>query len=175
MVMNTKKKRDKAYWEYLDWYLAHAFAFPSMRDDKNHQMIVLPDTAIKMLESYSKGRFGGKPVAFLDLTLDVQFQLLKWIHVFAYPLKSYNDKYSSYVLKHRAERYMCIDETYISNDEMKGAMLLGGYEPKDPNELNWVFKAGWLLPSWTDETLERLANEFAERGGMLCNKHLKRK
>ena len=43
----------------------------------------------------------------------------------------------SYSLKHLLERET---DLYLTNNQFKDAMLLAGFEPIDPNELNWRFK-----------------------------------
>lgn len=60
---------------------------------------------------------------------------------------SYGDS-TSYSLKHALEDgYKGLDNSdrlehsfYVSNGAAKGTMLLNGYLPKDPKELNWEFK-----------------------------------
>ena len=44
--------------------------------------------------------------------------------------------YTSYGLKHELERDTGI---YLTNDQFKHAMLLAGFEPNDPDALNWDF------------------------------------
>ena len=52
-----------------------------------------------------------------------------------------NESYTSYGLKHELE----YDENlYLTNNEFKDAMLLAGFEPVDPNELNWRYRITYL-------------------------------
>lgn len=58
---------------------------------------------------------------------------------------------TSYGLKAKVEDYLkdlqnrygsdLIRDTYISNNQFKDAMLLEGYEPIDPDALNWEYRA----------------------------------
>lgn len=43
---------------------------------------------------------------------------------------------TSYGIKHLLQRDTGL---YLTNNEFKDAMLLSGYEPIDPNELNWHY------------------------------------
>ena len=50
--------------------------------------------------------------------------------------KTYNDIISSYGLKHYAEKAL---NRYVSNIEFKRAMVMCGYYPENPHEINWTF------------------------------------
>lgn len=49
----------------------------------------------------------------------------------------FNTTRDSYMLKHMFEG---LAGCYVSNDQAKDAMLQWGFEPKDPNAVNWIFK-----------------------------------
>ncbi|HDT7011339.1 TPA: hypothetical protein QE972_002133 [Staphylococcus aureus] len=53
------------------------------------------------------------------------------------PIKSFNENYSSYNLKHKFEREPY--GFYISNSNMKEAMALAGFKPKSADDLNWFY------------------------------------
>lgn len=62
--------------------------------------------------------------------------VMKWIKENIFPRKSPLNTSSSYNL----EEYMQADTgIYLSNNEFKDAMLLSGFEPVNPNELNWRY------------------------------------
>jgi hypothetical protein len=61
--------------------------------------------------------------------------LAEWIRLTIQPATKPHSM-SSYGLKHMAERDM---RTYISNGQMKGALLAASLLPVDPDELNWHF------------------------------------
>jgi hypothetical protein len=89
---------------------------------------------------------GNAPEAFDGLTPLKQAQLRAWIRANLEATRRVGDgQYShSYGLKHLAEKSL---GWYVSNGELKGAMLAEGYRwepcdgtPKDPNP-NWVFNS----------------------------------
>lgn len=58
--------------------------------------------------------------------------------------------WNSYVLKHMFEPYM--PKKYIHNSQMKAILLLAGYEPKNTDGTNWLFKL-----TFTDKEFEEVA------------------
>jgi len=63
-------------------------------------------------------------------------ELLRWISRKVVPWsRGYRRAGSSYGLKHEAEREL----NYITNGQMKGAMLAAGYKPLDPSAQNWTW------------------------------------
>ena len=74
---------------------------------------------------------------YTDLPLDIQKALIKWIERNIYGRKTANLIYSSYDLKHCAERNI---KYYITNNQFKDAMLYCGFYPVNPKELNWYYK-----------------------------------
>lgn len=151
----TKRVVEEAHYKYQEWYLINILT------RANYENWKLTDEQIAMLQSFSRKHrgfhedFWSNPANFCNLPNDVQVQLVKWVEVFSNPLKNWNSKVSSYGLKHQAEDFGLIDVSYVSNEQLKGAMLLAGYKPKDPNELNWKFKASWKLPKYKQNKLRK--------------------
>ncbi len=50
--------------------------------------------------------------------------------------KTVLDTHTSYGLKHILERDTGL---YLTNNEFKDAMLMCGYKPTNPNDLNWCY------------------------------------
>lgn len=63
-------------------------------------------------------------------------QIGDWIKENVISSKKVYDQ-SSYSLKHILQHDI---ELYLTNNQFKDAMLLAGYEPVDPDQLNWHFK-----------------------------------
>lgn len=154
MARITKRGIAEAHREFKEWYSTNSIT----RTDYNNWK--LTDEQIAMLQSFSRKHrgfddndFWSNPADFYNLPSDVQAQLVKWVEVFSNPLKSWNNMVSSYGLKHQAENFKFIDVSYVSNDQLKGAMLLAGYKPKDPDELNWKFKVSWKFPKYNQNEL----------------------
>ena len=72
-----------------------------------------------------------------NLSKDMKERLNWWLNEFVRPEKHYNHQQSSYRLKHLFEQVV---HEYLSNGQLKMAMLKAGYKPLDPTELNWHFK-----------------------------------
>ncbi|WP_203332629.1 hypothetical protein [Planococcus beigongshangi] len=79
-----------------------------------------------------------QPVDYEDMLLFEKLILNAWIvnHIEPYKIKSFNGP-TSYRLKHQFEYSK--DGFYITNGQMKGALLAAGFRPKDENDLNWTF------------------------------------
>lgn len=77
------------------------------------------------------------PSLFDEVCHDKQIIMLNWIYDKLQPISTYNDLASSYKLKHLMEKDIGF---YVSNGELKGAMLKAGYKPKNVDEQNWYFK-----------------------------------
>ena len=60
-------------------------------------------------------------------------ELREWISANLQPRKTINRHHTSYGLKHIAERFLGF---YVSNDDMKAAMVACGFEAKQVSELN---------------------------------------
>jgi len=78
---------------------------------------------------------GDRPEAYEKLTPEEQAALLEWIRLAIKPAKSVAPT-TSYGIKHDFE----VPGFYITNGQLKGAMLAAGYAPVDPDELNWEFR-----------------------------------
>lgn len=64
--------------------------------------------------------------------------LKEWICENFTAIQTYNTRHTSYGLKHYFENSP--EGFYITNDDFKATMLMCGYEPKNKNVLNWVFR-----------------------------------
>lgn len=71
-----------------------------------------------------------------DLPLEVQNIVLDWVYWNFYPAQKLYTHRNSYSLKHVLQRRTQI---YLSNNQFKEAMLMNGFWPRDPKELNWFF------------------------------------
>jgi biotin operon repressor len=70
-----------------------------------------------------------------ELAVEEQKELVDWCKINFEKIQSFNDRYTSYGLKHIFEK----DNYYITNGQFKGAMLKAGFKVKDYDELNWTF------------------------------------
>ena len=77
------------------------------------------------------------PELFSNLTSEQQKILLIWIDENLAPIQSFNDRHTSYGLKHIFGESQ--NGFYIYNGAFKGAMLKSGYHVQDETALNWVF------------------------------------
>ncbi|PLS87017.1 MAG: hypothetical protein CYG60_04175 [Actinobacteria bacterium] len=73
------------------------------------------------------------------LSREEQAALQAWIGANMRPAKTPDPYRTSYGLKHRFEE--SAGGCYVTNGQFKGAMLKAGYEPVEPTELNWRFRA----------------------------------
>lgn len=77
-----------------------------------------------------------RPSQFLNLDSDVQSFVLKWCKEHFIQTKSFNEKHTSYDLKHILQQQ---NDTYLTNGQFKGAMILSGFDAKNIEDLNWIF------------------------------------
>jgi hypothetical protein len=75
------------------------------------------------------------PEAYARMAAVEQAALLEWTRLAIKPAKTVAPN-TSYGIKHDFESV----GFYISNGQLKGAMLAAGYVPVDPDELNWEFR-----------------------------------
>ena len=78
------------------------------------------------------------PTEFLELSAEKQIALIRWATSKFQPSKRENPDSNSYSLKHRfeyGERGF-----YVTNGEMKGAMMRCGFMPVRTSEQNWTFR-----------------------------------
>ena len=71
-----------------------------------------------------------------DRPKEEQETALRWILENIKPRKTVLRERTSYGIKHILQRDCNL---YLTNNQFKDAMLLSGYEPTDPNELNWHY------------------------------------
>lgn len=81
----------------------------------------------------------------MSLTKAEHDVLCSWIKNNLVPVKSFNDKVSSYFLKHIFERADV--GFYIDNDDFKTAMTDCGFSVKNPDDQNWVFNISKESPA----------------------------
>lgn len=79
------------------------------------------------MDNWTKQDF---PEAFDALPQERQDLLLDWIYNNLAPIKTFNDRHTSYGLKHIV---------HFENGEFKGAMLKAGFDVQNRAALNWVF------------------------------------
>lgn len=72
-----------------------------------------------------------------DLTEQQQAAVFAWIDKHIKPIKSVNRYRTSYGLKHLMSAATGI---YVTNNQFKDAMLLKGFAPVDPYDLNWQYR-----------------------------------
>ena len=70
----------------------------------------------------------------------------RWIDMNLFPRKTVLDSHTSYGIKHILERDTGI---YLTNNEFKDAMLMCGYTPVNPNELNWCYCISKRSPAFS--------------------------
>jgi hypothetical protein len=69
------------------------------------------------------------PKCFDDLSQEEKLTLTSWVPTYLDPIKSFNERHTSYGMKHRFENYK--DGFYITNGAFKGAMIDCGFKGKD--------------------------------------------
>ena len=87
-----------------------------------------------------------------------QTKVLDWISINFIPIIAPLTDYNSYRLKHMLEEETGVQ---LSNNQFKDAMLLSGYKPIDPNELNWHFNISARYKDFTPQTQEKSNSFFA--------------
>ncbi|OEL01893.1 hypothetical protein [Staphylococcus saprophyticus] len=90
----------------------------------------------ELYQYISYNDLGFNAIDFNDMTMLELETLLMWCKQLE-PIKSVNENYSSYNLKHMFEREHY--GFYISNSNMKEAMSLAGFKPKSADDLNWFY------------------------------------
>lgn len=70
-----------------------------------------------------------------DLSADKRRVVQEWIRDTFNPIKSYNKKHSTYLLKHLLERKTGV---YLTNNQMKDALLNMGYTCENEHKINWL-------------------------------------
>lgn len=90
----------------------------------------------ELYQYMSYNDLGFNAIDFNDMTMVELETLLMWCKQLE-PIKSVNENYSSYNLKHMFEREPY--GFYISNGNMKEVMALAGFKPKNADDLNWFY------------------------------------
>ena len=80
---------------------------------------------------------------FDQMRIEEQNAVLNWIHTSLIPRKNACHGHTSYGTKHLLERDTGI---YMTNNQFKDAMLVAGYEPVNPHELNWKYRISRKSP-----------------------------
>ncbi len=80
-----------------------------------------------------------------DHPIEKQEIVLDWIRSNLLPRKTVLSYRTSYGLKHLLERETNI---YLTNNEFKDAMMMCGFEPADPNALNWKYRISERSPAF---------------------------
>lgn len=71
--------------------------------------------------------------------------VLEWIRRNILPRKTVLHGRTSYGMKHILEHDTKI---YLTNNEFKDAMMICGFEPADPNMLNWIYRISAKSPAF---------------------------
>lgn len=125
---------------------------------QNHEKVLLPSC----VSGYYNRAAGNNPLDFTKLPDNEKITLVNWIVAFFKPIKTVNNRHSSYGLKHVFEHAPL--GFYVNNGAFKGAMLIAGFEPVDPNELNWRFK---ISEASINNSAIAEAWDFTSKGGQL--------
>lgn len=80
-----------------------------------------------------------------DESKENQAAVANWIRTNISHRRTINKRHTSYGLKHILEQDTGI---YLTNNAFKDAMLFAGYEPTDPNELNWHYRIRLREERW---------------------------
>ncbi len=70
--------------------------------------------------------------------LELLIPLVRWCVVNLRPRRTVCTRFDSYTYKHRAERAL---GQYVANAWFKYAARIAGFEPIDPREMNWRYRA----------------------------------
>ncbi len=76
-------------------------------------------------------------ISTISLTDEERLLIKQWITDNIKPRKTILKHHTSYGMKHLLESDTGI---YLTNNAFKDAMMLEGYNPVDPNELNWEYR-----------------------------------
>lgn len=91
---------------------------------------------------------------FTDLSQEDQAKVIDWIKAGLVPRSTPAKQYTSYTLKHLLEADIRI---YMTNNQFKDAMLVCGYEPVNPAQLNWTYRISLRSPA-----IKRHAGNYPE-------------
>ena len=82
-------------------------------------------------------RFSDDGYLFTELPEEKQKEALDILKTWFIKSTKTSRRHTSYSMKHWLEDAIGL---YVSNNQLKDAMLMLGFEPGDPDELNWYFK-----------------------------------
>lgn len=82
----------------------------------------------------------------MELSKEEHAILYDWITFNLIPIKSFNNKKTSYGLKHIFENDDC--GFYVTNDDFKSVMVEYGFKVQNPNSVNWVFNISSRSPAF---------------------------
>jgi hypothetical protein len=85
----------------------------------------------------SENMNANNPNEFEKLSEEEKLTVSSWIATYLDPIKSFNERHSSYGMKHLFESSN--EGFYISNGAFKGAMLDCGFNVKYKQATNWIF------------------------------------
>lgn len=85
---------------------------------------------------------------FYDLSKEEQDLVLRWLRWNVYPAPRVLNRHSTYGMKHYLEYRTNI---YLTNNQMKEAMLLCGFAPVEVDELNWRFRIKASSPIFKEQ------------------------
>lgn len=83
-----------------------------------------------------------------NLPPEIQNIVLDWVAWNFFPAQKLYPYRTSYGLKHVLQKRTQI---YLYNNQFKEAMLMNGFWPRDPSELNWVFYIQASSPAIKDQ------------------------
>lgn len=86
---------------------------------------------------YSLAYTEGDDEHFRTLPLDAKQIVLAWIYWNIYPAEKPLRDHTSYGMKHTLHRRTGV---YLTNNQMKEAMMIAGFQPCNEYETNWHFK-----------------------------------
>lgn len=89
------------------------------------------------------------PYSINYLTMDQQERLILWCSKLK-AIKSFNVKHSSYGIKHAFEKSE--HGFYVTNGQMKAALICTGFKVSDVHSLNWHFNL-------SDKSIKQLERE----------------
>lgn len=78
-----------------------------------------------------------RPEDYNNLTQEQKYILQQWIQQTLRPIRSRNDKHTSYGIKHIFESSP--NGFYITNGQMKGALRAAGFQEYNTLDINWYY------------------------------------
>lgn len=79
-----------------------------------------------------------------EITDQQREEVQRWISEHISPRKSENSRITSYGLKHKFDNREEHKGFYMTNGEFKGAMRASGYEPTNPDDMNWCYRINFV-------------------------------